>query len=383
MMNTRRRGAWRLTAACLAVAGAAACLTGAASAAGVFFVSPTGSDANPCTAQSPCRTIGRALTAAGPSGGLILVAPGTYAESVAITSRVLLLGNQSVIDATGNVNGISVAGPGASGTSIQGFTVENANAEGIVATGTSHLMIKGNTVERNDKLAGNPTGPVQCHDNGPIPGDCGEGIHLNGVTDSTVVNNEVTQNIGGILLTDEAGPTARNTIVANNSHDNAEDCGITLASHNPAAAGNPAVGGVYDNSVIGNSSRNNGAGGGGAGVGTFAGPPGAASYDNRVIGNTLIGNSEAGAAVHSHAPGQNVSGNQFIGNVISDNGHDPDAGANQPTGISVWSAVVPSSVTLIGNTITNEYYGIFVGTNMTVNGLITNSTGNVTKPIGP
>src|SRR5581483_1179994 len=356
MMNTRRRGAWRLTAACLAVAGAAACLTGAASAAGVFFVSPTGSDANPCTAQSPCRTIGRALTVAGPSGGLILVAPGTYAESVAITSRVLLLGNQSVIDATGNVNGISVAGPGASGTSIQGFTVENANAEGIVATGTSHLMIKGNTVERNDKLAGNPTGPVQCHDNGPIPGDCGEGIHLNGVTDSTVVNNEVTQNIGGILLTDEAGPTARNTIVANNSHDN---------------------------SVIGNSSRNNGAGGGGAGVGTFAGPPGAASYDNRVIGNTLIGNSEAGAAVHSHAPGQNVSGNQFIGNVISDNGHDPDAGANQPTGISVWSAVVPSSVTLIGNTITNEYYGIFVGTNMTVNGLITNSTGNVTKPIGP
>src|SRR5581483_3787356 len=187
----------------------------------------------------------------------------------------------------------------------------------------------------------------------------------------------------GILLTDEAGPTARNTITSNHSHDNAEDCGITLASHNPAAAANPAAGGIYDNSVIGNVSRNNGAGGGGAGVGMFAAPPGAASYNNRVIGNTLTGNSEAGAAVHSHAPGQNVSGNQIIGNIISGNGSDPDAGANQPTGISVWSAVVPSTVTVIGNNITNEYYGIFVGTNITANGLITNSTSNVTVPIGP
>jgi hypothetical protein len=116
----------------------------------------------------------------------------------------------------------------------------------------------------------------------------------------------------------------------------------------------------------------------------FASAPGTASYRNHVIGNTLTGNSEAGAAIHAHAPNQNVSGNEIIGNTISGNGPDPDAGANQPTGISVWSAVVPSTVSIIGNRISDEYYGIFVGTNMTVNGLITNSVGpGVTKPIGP
>jgi hypothetical protein len=141
--------------------------------------------------------------------------------------------------------------------------------------------------------------------------------------------------------------------------------------------------GVYSNSVLGNNSQNNGAGGGGAGVGMFAPGPGTASYNNRVIGNTLTGNSEAGAAIHAHAPNQNVSGNEIIGNSISGNGEDPDAGANQNTGISVWSAVVPSSVSIVGNSISNEYYGTFVGTNMTVRGLITNSFQAVTKPVGP
>jgi len=369
-------------AAIVAGVAAATFAGGASAAGGVLFVSPSGSDANACNAVAPCKTIGHTV-AVGGSGSVINVAPGTYAESVTITQRVLLLGNGAVIDATGHENGISISGADASGTSVQGLTVENATAEGILASATSHLLLQGNTVTGNDKGSGVPGAPARCFAAGNEPADCGEGLHLNGVTDSLISNNEVTGNVGGILLSDEAGPTARNTITANYSHDNQEDCGITLASHNRSAVANPAAAGVYNNSVIGNRSQNNGAGGGGAGVGMFASAPGTASYNNRVIGNVLTGNSEAGAAVHAHAPNQNVSGNQIIGNTIAGNGSDPDAGANQPTGISLWSGVVPSSVTVIGNSISNEYYGIFVGTNITVNGLITNSFSNVTKPIGP
>ena len=40
------------------------------------------------------------------------------------------------------------------------------------------------------------------------PDDCGEALHLQTVTGSTVSGNLVQDNVGGILLTDEDGPTA-------------------------------------------------------------------------------------------------------------------------------------------------------------------------------
>ena len=54
----------------------------------------------------------------------------------------------------------------------------------------------------------------------PIPGDCGEGIHLLSAVDSVVANNTVTGNSGGILLTDENGPTYGNLIKHNLVSDN-------------------------------------------------------------------------------------------------------------------------------------------------------------------
>ena len=48
---------------------------------------------------------------------------------------------------------------------------------------------------------------MECQAAGEVPGDCGEGIHLMSVADSTVAGNYVTGNSGGILLTDEFGPT--------------------------------------------------------------------------------------------------------------------------------------------------------------------------------
>ena len=142
----------------------------------------------------------------------------------------------------------------------------------------------------------------------------------------------------------------------------------------------PTKGGVYDNLVIDNVSEGNG----GAGVGMFAPFPGTASYNNWVIGNELRNNGEAGVGIHAHAPGQNVSGNVIVDNRISGNGIDPDSGSGHPTGIALFSAVVPVTVVVADNHISNEYWGIFRAGPLTIHGLSSNHySSSVTTHINP
>jgi nitrous oxidase accessory protein NosD len=351
----------------------------AASPAALYVSHEHGMDSNPCTNSQPCLTISHAVAVAGP-GATIHVDEGTYAEQVSITKKVILTGQGSVIDATGQTGGIQplagkgivgygllVFGPDASGSVVKGFTVEHAAAEGILVAGTSKVLIQDNTVRLND--AGSSTNPpLECQAQGNVPGDCGEGVHLLSVTWSRLVHNLVENNVGGILITDEIGPSAHNVISGNTSLNNLADCGITLPSHNAMAMTDPTMGGVYDNLVINNLSQGNG----GAGVGMFAPSLGTASYNNRVIHNTLRNNGEAGVGIHAHAPGQNVSGNSIVNNWISGNGVDPDSGSGHPTGIALFSAAVPVTVAVSDNHISNEYWGIFKVGLFTINGLSSN-----------
>ena len=360
----------------------------ASSPAGVYVSHGHGSDANPCTSAQPCMTIGHAVTVAMP-GATVHVDKGTYAEQVSITKKLTLVGDGAVIDATGQMSGIQplaglgvvgygllVFGPGAAGTAVKGFTVENAIGEGILVAGTSKVLIMDNVVLHND--AGfNTTLTFECQAQGNVPGDCGEGVHFVSVTWSHLVGNMVENNVGGILITDEMGPSAHNVISGNTSRNNLADCGITLPSHNALAMSDPTMGGVYDNLIINNLSEGNG----GAGVGMFAPFPGTASYNNRVIHNTLRNNGEAGVGIHAHAPGQNVSGNVVLNNWISGNGVDPDSGSGHPTGIAVFSAAVPVTVAIANNHISNEYWGIFTVGSFTTSGLSSNHySSSVTFP---
>ena len=78
-----------------------------------------------------------------------------------------------------------------SGSDVSGFTVHNAIGEGILLTAVDHVNVHDNRVANNDKGAHtNVYGP--CADNGPVPGDCGEAIHLQGTTNSQIVSNRVT-----------------------------------------------------------------------------------------------------------------------------------------------------------------------------------------------
>ncbi len=108
---------------------------GAPAAAATWCVNPAGTGG--CM-----KTIGAAVAAAA-AGDSVEVAAGTYKESVTIGQSLNLFGAgpaSTIIDATGLGNGINVDGldnPKLSAVTISGFTVQNANFEGIVVTNAS------------------------------------------------------------------------------------------------------------------------------------------------------------------------------------------------------------------------------------------------------
>jgi parallel beta-helix repeat protein len=347
------------------------------------------------------QTIGEAVSAAA-SGATIIVCPGTYAEDVAVSKPLSLVGiGHPVINAANQFNGVLVT---ASGSKVQGFTVENAIGEGILVgltkTPVSDVTVRGNTVKHNDQ--GNPTGAsinnspyAQCNAGPGGPGDCGEGIHLVNAFDSTVVGNAVTANSGGILLSDDTGPTYGNLVALNHVFGNVYDCGITLAGHVPAA-----VGGVYDNKVLGNRVTGNGVSGQGGGVLLATAVPGngnpdsgGAVYDNLVQGNYLAGNGLGGVTVHSHTTEENLNGNTVIGNLIGKNNLDPDQDFvsfgkqfydGDTTGVIV-AAVSSVAITIAHNVIANNVNGIWLGeiggATITVTGIASNRFVNVTNQV--
>lgn len=327
---------------------------------------------NPDGKHGCSASIGAAVSAASP-GDVVEVWPGVYSEEVIITKSLSLVAVSplaAVIDASKLANGIWVNGmstapiPGVANVVISGFKVRNANFEGILLTNASNVTVVGNGVEDNDASlsAGTCPGiPVFETNEGA---DCGEGIHLMGVDHSTIVRNEVAHNAGGILTSDETGPSDHNLLSENYVHDNSYDCGITLASHAPATSIVPTAKlsfGVWYNTISRNTSLRNGTISPGAGVGIFAPSPGTTNTGNVVIHNDLIDNGATGVAMHNHAappspaPPVNLNDNAIIGNHFSGNGPDnPGAPTSGPTGINVFSMGVISGTAISQNTFDGE-----------------------------
>jgi parallel beta-helix repeat protein len=373
---------------------------------GSLYVSPTGSAGNDGTSchSASYSTIQSAVDAASP-GANIVVCEGTYSEDVVVSTPVSLHGRSAVLQGAPTTDAtceqIGPNGPGsapclaaltikASNVEVDGFTVQGAVGEGILATGSlengsiSDITIRHNQVVNND-TGGGPNASTtlypQCQVVGEIPGDCGEAIHLMGVFNSQVRNNYVSGNSGGILLTDEFGPTHDNVVEGNTVTKNQFDCGITVPGHNPMALSatgerQPWVAGVFDNQIRGNIVTDNGLLGEGAGVLFADAGPGTASYDNVVEGNYLAGNELSGVTMHAHTlpPGQfeDMSGNKVVGNVIGTNnlgsqqmgpGDPLDGTVQDPetTGVLVFSGTVPVQVTIHNNVIYDDHYGIWLG----------------------
>jgi hypothetical protein len=356
-------------------------------AAATFYVNPGG-------------TIQAAVDKAS-AGDTIQVAPGTYFEDVIIGKSLSLVGaghGRSIINAMGLpigiwIDGIDHPNPRLSNVVVTGFTIENANFEGILVTNASFITIFENEVINNDKsLIFPPTGPPECPG---IPGfetnegfDCGEGIHLSGVDHSVVSNNTSKHNAGGILLSDDTGATHDNLITGNVVMNNPFDCGITLASHPPASPPapqpSPTPFGVFDNTIAENESSSNGLAveGAGAGVGLFAPGPGNKVYANVVINNELKDNGLPGVALHNHVvapmdtPAVNLNDNLIAGNRISGNGADTeDAETPGPTGINVFGVAPITGTIISGNVIDDEAVDIATNTPAQVNVHLNNLLG--------
>jgi parallel beta-helix repeat protein len=362
-------GAAAATLALAAPVMAATTATTPASAARTLYVAPHGHKGardNGCTSAA-FATI-RAGVSAAPAGSTVVVCAGTYAEGVTLAKKLSLVGSgHAMIDASGKINGVLVR---ASYVSVRGLVISGAIGEGILIDHASHVTVADNLVADND-LGGQPD-PVknnyaECATVDNVPGDCGEGIHLMGATYSVVSGNISTGNTGGILLSDETGPTAHNKIIGNTVTGNLYDCGITVVSHNPKAApgGKPApkVAGTYDNLIADNTITQNGTAGDGAGVILATPFPGGAVYSNTVTGNTIAGNGLAGVTVHSHAPGQDLNGNVIEDNTIGVNNLDGDSDFAPATDLLTTgilaATVAPLSITVTGNTIAGDHYGIW------------------------
>ncbi len=395
---------------------------------------------NPGGTQGCYKTIQAAINAVSVKDARIVVQNGTYtakcsapACSVATISSAapngaslvgLTLqcnptrGKTVVLNAAALDHAIYVSG--VNQTTIEGCVARNASREGILVENSNNVNVADNTVANNDLALGttvgkgtpacptfNPPGGnviVCCPDafsGGPgnFPednDDCGEGLHLRGVSNSVVQGNTVQNNVGGILISDETGMASNNLITGNTSQNNTlfgGDCGITLPSHTactptstdatgctpaPAVGGILQANGVVGNVVIGNVLRHNGA----SGTGIFANPgapPGAATNasGNLISNNVVQNNGQPGIAIHVHAANGIADNNVIVGNTVSGNGGDSEGeGAMPPnTGIEVlsngslgapFSPAAPIVGTIISNNdVSKESIDIWVGNNAT------------------
>lgn len=313
-------------------------------------------------------------------GDIIRVGAGTYTEMVVVNKAISLVTENAIIDATGQSRGFFVNGMGTesrlNGVNIAGFTVRNAKYEGILVVNATAVTLSNNTVENNNRALDQNTCPGLNDFESNGSADCGQGIHLMGADHAVVTNNTVQGNAGGILLSDDTGPTHDNLLSFNSVIQNPLASGITLASNSvalmvqvvrplvlskgvsDAATGSgPASSygsyGVYHNTLYGNRVRSNGlANKNGAGVALFASQNGTSTYGNIIVANYLSENALPGVALHAEGTGQAMTDNLIVGNTVVNNGMDTAMAVTPgPTGVSLYAIGPQSGNMVIGNAV--------------------------------
>jgi nitrous oxidase accessory protein NosD len=294
-------------------------------------------------------------------GGTVHVCGGTYHEDVLVDKAVTLVGENAIVspdaddttfltDATGGNNAFTVTSPD---VTIRNFTVRDATSDGIILLGDRGTI---ENVRATDNVI--------------------NGINVDGSSHSKIRHNTVTNNGGGIELSNDplaagitlpgvSGTAAWDLVEDNTITDNPAACAIYLVDH----AGSDHPGdwrGIHDNYIHGNYVVGNALHGFGGGV-LFASPvPGGAVYNNRVQANTISTNGLPGIALHSHLPGQDLNGNVVFGNVFGTNnilGGEPND--DQTTAIFAGTHD-PVTLTVEGNVITNNHFGVFTEGPVTV-----------------
>jgi parallel beta-helix repeat protein len=270
------------------------------------------------------------------------------------------------VDATGCNLGVYV-GPGVTGVTISGATVENATDHGILVENTSNVMVQNNTVTNN----GTKPNPKVASD---------DAIFFSGVSGSTISGNTVTNdNAGGIRITDDGPldpgapnpgpatvvPSSNDTITGNKVSKVYGGCAVLAGGYN---AGNDIQSVAFSNNTITGAIAQFGPNGPVIGqIVIAANGPNVKISGVSVTGNTITQSVVTGVVLHANAPGDVITGTTIMGNTLSLNNWGKTNGGPMPTGIALEAEAIPgpqapsiTATTITGNTISAEYFGVWL-----------------------
>jgi hypothetical protein len=345
----------------------------------------------------------------GPTGTLryVQAASCSPAGDTGLTAAVVANSNQvitGIINAAGCDIGIYV-GPGID-VVIANATVTRANDHGILVQDTAYTVIENSLITANG-IAPHPACPFGTASTPSKPCIANNyEVLLVGTSHALVKGNTVSFNPadGGIAVADDgpANPGAPNpgtphqsvaNIITNNLiENNIPGCGILVASYNSGPSAG-AVGNIITwNLVLGSTpdvGQYNGQ------IVMAANAPNTAITDTIISDNIVDGSMLPGIAVHANAPGDVISHTTIENNIISNNGYYPPsfASPNTPTasngtvGISLVAEAAPgmpspptvTGTSIVSNTILNDKYGVW--TCNTGNTNIMDLRGNASVPM--
>ncbi len=222
-----------------------------------LFVSPAGTDESGAGSQArPFRTISAALRSNPAPGTIVQLAPGTYSASetfplmlppgvrlqgtpAALGQGVLISGGGRFVSPTFGSQNVAIVA--ASGTQVAGITLTNSNPrgyglwvesgqnvsivnntfansthDGIFLTGSASVSIAGNRFAGNRgsgiSAVGSSAGEIR---NNTFT-DTGFGLSIGQRSRVLVADNEIANNVDGIIVTHIATPKLRGNRLANN-----------------------------------------------------------------------------------------------------------------------------------------------------------------------
>jgi hypothetical protein len=192
------------------------------------YVSGVGSDANPCTAASPCRTLQAAVARTAPGGQILPLDSANYGY-VTIKQAVSILNGRGATGAlaTSSLTGVNINAGAADGITLQGLDIDGAGStgSGVQFNSGASLNIQDSVIRGfSNGINFQPSGSSALVVSRTLISNNSTGINLHGAAATTAVLNDV-QVVGngtglaatGASSTALANVAIQNGVIANNS----------------------------------------------------------------------------------------------------------------------------------------------------------------------
>jgi titin len=246
----------------------------------IYYISPVGSDfTGNGSANYPYKTVQKGIDVAGGDSSLILVANGTYNESIDYSGKELTVASYFWLDAdTSHVSATTISAVegrvvniDADGSELLGFTVTSgAASQGSGIYASDQVTIANCIITGNSYTGTGSGGGIYCADNSEVT-----------ISTCTITGNSITGN----------GSEGAGVYCGSSTTVNFTDCTITA------------------NTLTGNGST---------GTGIYASAITALTLSSCVVNeNAIVGESAAGAGVHSVGATLDVTDCDISGNTVT------------------------------------------------------------------